>query len=504
MRENKEHKADSRSLSEARQSADSADASAALPLEAAGIRAPSGLLPKVTTRSVLALSLPAIGDQLVQATIGLTDALVAGHISADGDTVAAAAAAVGVMMYVQWLSGLLNSAFGVGATAIVARAIGARRPRVANRVAGTAIASALVVSALIAVVLFTGADVVASLTGLRGKAHEFGVQYLHIMSLTIALQAAWQIGIACLRGAGDTVRPLLITSAVAVINIFTSICFTFGYLGLPAMGVRGIALGTMMAYLIGGSATLVLLLSGSSRLKLRLAQIRITPHILARLVRIGFPSWLEGVLLWAGQFAVVVLVINANDAAVGLDGATMAAHTTVLRVESLAFLPGFGFGIACATLVGQYLGAKRPEEARHAAILCGRLAAGTMIAAALPMVLFPRQVLSLMLDSPVAVELAVWPMVLAGLAQPGFAYAIARGSALRGAGETMAPMIATLGGIFVVRVPIIFGALWLFHRAGHADWGLLAVWIGVWVDLSFRGILNSATFARGKWMYKKV
>jgi putative MATE family efflux protein len=375
---------------------------------------------------------------------------------------------------------------------------------VANRVAGTAVSSATVISVAVAVLLFLFADQVASLAGLHDLAHEFGVQYLHIMTLTIALQAAQQIGMACLRGAGDTVRPMLITGLVAVVNILTSTSFTFGLFGAPRLGVRGIALGTAMAFLVGGIATLVLLLRGDSHVKLHWRHFRIVPHILLRLVRIGLPSWLEGLFLWLGQFVIVIFVINANDQAVGVSGATMAAHNTVLRIESLAFLPGFGFGIACAAMVGQYLGARRPLEARRAVSLCNVMALATMTLAAAPMVLFPRFLLGVMVDSACVVDVGVWALLLAGLAQPGFACAITFGNALRGAGDTVRPMVCTLSGIFLVRMPIVIFALWIFHRLNHPDWGLIAVWIGIFVDLNYRGLVNYLGFRQGGWMVKKL
>ena len=458
----------------------------------------------VTVRSVLAISLPAIIEQLVQAAVGLTDAIIAGHIPGNSDTVAAASAAVGVMAYIQWLAGLLVAAFAVGATAIVSRAIGARRPRVANRVAGTALSGAFLLSLVTAVLLYCFASQVSAVAGLTGLAHTYGTQYLHIMTITIALQAASMIGMACLRGAGDTVRPMLVTGGVAVLNILTSSAFTFGLFGMPAWGIRGNAFGTMIAYLLGGVATMVLLMGGWSKLKISLRHLKIVPHILARLLRIGTPAWAEGMLLWLGQFLIVIFVINANDAAVHVSGATMAAHNTVIRIESLAFLPGFGFGIACSALVGQYLGAGRPDRAQQATRLCNRLAIATMSLVALPMVLCPRFLLSVMINSKTVVDLGVWPMILAGLAQPGFAVCIIKGSALKGAGETIWPMISTVSGMVLVRLPMLLLAVVIFRRLNWPATGLLAVWIGIFADLNYRAIVNAVVFTRGKWMTKEL
>src|SRR5262249_8159336 len=146
------------------------------------------------------------------------------------------------------------------------------------------------------------------------------------------------------------------------------------------------ATGTLLSFVVAGVVTLGFLLSGYAGLKLGLHHLRIVPHVLARVARIALPTWMENLLLWSGQSAIAMLVMRGVDKAVGIEGITMATHNATLRIESLAFLPGFGFGIACSALVGQYLGAKKPDEARHAAVLCNRLAVSTMALAAVPMI----------------------------------------------------------------------------------------------------------------------
>jgi len=305
-------------------------------------------LPRPTWRTVLRLAIPTIAEQFISAFIGFTDAWLAGHIPGDSHSVAAAAAAVGNMMYIQWLAGLLVSFIGTGAIAVVSRSVGARRIRVANRVAGTAVSAATVVGLAVAVVMFLFAEPFVRLSGLSGLAAVFGTQYLRIMCVTLCFQSAATIGMACLRGAGDMVRPMLIMIAVAVVNLIASSVLTLGLFGAPAWGVQGNALGTLLAFLTGGVATIIVLLGGFGKLKLRLRHFAIVPHIVMRIGRIGVPSGLEGILLWGGQFIVIALVINGGKD----DAVTMAAHSAVLRVESLSFLPGFGFGIAASSLVG--------------------------------------------------------------------------------------------------------------------------------------------------------
>jgi putative MATE family efflux protein len=407
------------------------------------------------------------------------------------------------MMYLQWFAGLMTAALGVGATAIVARSIGANRPRMANRVAGTAMTAAFLVGIAVALLFYFAAYPLTLLFGLRESAADLGMQYLRIMCWTVCFQTAGQIGMACLRGAGDTLRPMLVTIAITVVNGVASPALTFGWFGLPAWGVRGNATGTLMAFMVAGIVTAGFLFAGDAGLKLRLSHLRIVPHLLWRVLRIGIPSWAEGVILWLGQASIVMLVMSRVDVAAGISGVTMAAHTATLRIESLAFLPGFGFGIACSALVGQYLGARKPIEAQQAADLCNRLAFWIMTIAALPMVFFPHWMLHWMVDSAPAIDMGVIPLIIAGLAQPGFAISIARSSALKGAGDTVSPMMATTAGM-IGRVILVLSIMAVLSRLGHAIWGLTLVWVCIWLDLNYRALHMQLVYSRGTWKEKRV
>ncbi len=486
---------------------------ARVPVETPGHRPPGGRAPRArfnyadhpaSISLLLSLALPTLIEQFLSAGIGFTDTLVAGHTGNTAELHAAAAAAVGAMTYLQWFAGLMTAAFNAGAMAVIARSIGAKRPRLANRVAGTVCSGAILVGLAIALLFYSGAPfLVGFLFRLRGLAAELGIQYLRIMSFTICLQTLGQVGMACLRGAGDTFRPMLITTAIFLVNIVASPALTFGWFGLPAMGIRGNAIGTLLAFAAAGLTTSYFLLNASSGIHLRLRHLRIRPHLLRRVFKIGIPSWLEGCILWGGQMLIVNLVTDPTDRALGASGTTIAAHAATLRIESLAFLPGFGFGIACATLVGQYLGATKPDEALRATRLANRMTVFTMSLTALPMVFFPKLMLGLLVDSPLVIRAGYIPLLLAGLAQPGFAVSIVMSSCLKGAGDTVSPMLCSLTGI-LLRATAVFPLMALFTHWGHPDWGLIAVWMAINLDLNFRAIYCGWVVHRGKWKHLKV
>jgi putative MATE family efflux protein len=453
---------------------------------------------------LLTLALPTLVEQFLSAGIGFTDTLVAGHTGLTPEDHAASAAAVGAMTYLQWFAGLMTAAFNAGAMAVIARSIGAKRPRLANRVAGTVCSGAVLVGIAIALLFFSAAPfLVAFLFRLHGLAATLGIQYLRIMSFTICLQTLGQVGMACLRGAGDTLRPMLVTTAIFLVNAVASPALSFGWFGLPALGIEGNAIGTLLAFAAAGITTAYFLLKSTSGIHLRLRHLRIRPHLLQRVFKIGIPSWAEGCILWGGQMFIVNLVTAPTDEAFGASGTTIAAHAATLRIESLAFLPGFGFGIACAALVGQYLGAKKPAEALHATRLANRITILTMSLTALPMVFFPKLMLGLLVDSPLVIHAGYIPLLLAGLAQPGFAISIIMSSCLKGAGDTVSPMLCSLTGI-TLRAIAVFPLMYLFARMGHPSWGLIAVWLAINLDLNYRAVYCTWAVHRGKWQHLEV
>jgi putative MATE family efflux protein len=457
-----------------------------------------------TARSVLRLAWPVIVEQFLQASIGLANTWIAGHIPGDEATVTAAAAAVGTIAYLQWLTGLMTNALGVGATAIVARRVGAGRIRSAKRTAGIAIAWAFLLGLAMSCVMYVFAEPICRFMGLKDLPLVFGVQYLKIIVFTLCFQAVANIGMATMRGAGNTVSPMIVAGIITVVNFLASASLTFGWGPFPALGLRGNALGDLLVYLCAGVATIVMLTRPSYTLALQRRHIRFSLTPLRRILSIGIPSWLEGALLWLGQSLILIFVINQGD----LNGIMMAAHNSVIRIEALAFLPGFGFGMAASALVGQYLGKKRPDAARQAAFLSLRLALITMTLAALPMILFPTLLLRLMVTSDIVAEVGYWPMILAGLAQPSFAIAIVMAGSLRGAGATKWPLWFSTGGIFLFRIPLLFLCLWLLAMwTGHPldqKGKMLCVWIAIFADLNLRGVGLWLAFSRSDWAKTKV
>ncbi len=436
-------------------------------------------------RDVLVLALPAVGEQMLNMTVGIVNTFLVGHLSA------AALTGVGLSTQLIMMTIALVAAVTTGSTALIARAIGARDLHTANRVLGQSMLLGGIVG-VIATALGVGfAYQALHLMGARGDALALGTAYLRIVSLTFLLSTLMFVGNACLRGAGDTRTPLRIMMLVNGLNIFVAWVLINGSFGLPRLGVVGAALGAAAGRSIGGLLVLWILFHGRSGLRLqRLPWVLNFPTI-RRILHVGLPSGAEQLLLRLGQISFARIV-----AALGTTA--YAAHAVALNTESLSFMPGFGFAVAATTLVGQGLGARDDRLAERYGYVSYALGAAVMGLMGVIFILFARPLVSIFTDDAEVIALATGPLRLIGFVQPMLAAMMIFAGALRGAGDTRAPMLITGAALWLVRVPL--GALFVLVLG----WGLQGAWTVMAIDLSLRGACNYLRFRGGRWKTVKV
>jgi putative MATE family efflux protein len=443
---------------------------------------------------LVALSLPIVFENLLNMFVGLTDTFLAGHLKLH---TTAATAAVGTITYVLWLISLIAGAIGTGSTAIIARAVGARHRSLANSVCGQSIAAAALAGVTMAGVFVFASQPLADLTGLSGDARAYALFYIRVLALSLPFSMVMIAGASCLRGAGDTLSPATAMIVVDLVNMLLSAGLSRGLWGLPEMGFRGIALGTVAAYIVGGVIVTIALFRGGwkGRCPLRLHLHRLRPHWLTikRVLRIGLPSGLENLLTFAAQFTIVYL-INYLDKT----NLMASAHIVTIRVESLSYMASMAIATAVATLVGQSLGQKDPARATRAAYIAFALAAVVMASWGLVFICFGRQLAGILITRPEAAALAGRCLFITAFAQIGFAAVWVFGAALRGAGDTLVVMIINLASTIGLRLTAVLIVTLVFHE------GLAAIWIVLSSELTIRGLLVYLRFRQGGWRHVKV
>ena len=441
---------------------------------------PQSKVQSAIRRDVLRLALPAMGEQMLSMMVGIVDTYLVGHLGA------APLAAVGLANQWVFLATTLFGSVGTGATALIARFIGARDPDQADRALQQAMLLGVGIGLLATLLGVTLARPAVLLLGAPDDVIVPATDYLRLASTVFFFSTLMFIGNASLRGAGDTRTPLFVMLVVNGLNIVVAWAAINGHLGLPRMGVVGSALGAVAGRLAGGVLVIAILLRGRAGIQLKLSGLRSHGTMIKRILHVGLPTGLEQLLMRVGWMTFARILTALGTVA-------YAANQVGVNGWSLSFMPGFGFALAATTLVGQSLGAQDPEGAQqrgYTAYWMGGLLMGLI---GVLFILFPAQIVGFFTDDPAVIAVGTMPLRMMGFIQPLLAATMIFAGGLRGAGDTRFPMIITGASIWLIRLPLAY----LF--AIVLGWGLTGAWGALIVDMSVRGIANFMRFRGGRW-----
>ncbi len=460
-----------------------------------------------TWQRVLYLAWPVLVQQLLLMAVGLYDQYLAGNnLPADPALHVSYQAAQTTANYLAWFIASCSAIVSVGSTALVARFTGAGEKRQAVHAANQSIVLAIFFGLVAAVAGLLSVAEVVRLLRMSGPAADMTVKFLTPVLALVTFQIIESAGLACLVGAGDTHPTLWVLGGVALINIpLARLCF-HGLGPIPGFGFQGIALGTALSHTAGSAAVLVLLARGRAGLKLRLAEMIPDFALIRRLLRISIPAV-------ADIFSVGVCQLWFLSMVNGLGVVATAAHGIAIRWESLGYLSGQAFATAAAALVGQNLGARRPDEATRSGWIAWGIGLGAMTGMGVIFYTLAPQMFELFCpdeNQREVIAAGVPVLRLVAFAMPALACIIIFTGALRGAGDTRLPMLLSWIGFLAIRIPLAyflmfdavdFGALGIAHGL---DLGLYGAWLAMFADLLIRGALFLTRFATGGWKRARV
>jgi putative MATE family efflux protein len=438
-------------------------------------------------RQVFVLAIWPLMEQVLNYLVGLNDQILAGHMSV------AATNGVGVGVYVEWLIAVVQMAVGVGSSALVARAMGARHRRLANAALGQSLLLGFGCGIGIGALIYVIAPALGRFTLLEGESLDACVTYLRILTLAAPLSGVLFAGAACLRGSGDTRTPFVVLVLVNLVNSGMSILLVHGPAPIGGHGVAGIAGGTLCAWVVGSALMVAALFSGWGGLKLRLHRLRPHAHTMKRIVRVGVPNLAEALFgNWVANFVLMRVVgMLGNPAAWG-------AHVNTVKIEGLSYLPALAIAVAASTLTGQYLGLGDPERAKRAIRICWAAAVIVAGCVGLIFIAFPWPLARMLTDEPEILALTPKLLRIAGCFEIFLATYMVLAQALRGAGDTRATMVLMFISTFAVRLPLAYAiGVWM-------GYGLVGVWVGMCLELIVRAGLLAWRFRQGGWVHARV
>jgi putative MATE family efflux protein len=447
-------------------------------------------------RSVLLLALPALGEQLLNFCVSLFDTYLAGQVTTGGHEVGVYTTTIGIASYISWLATLVFSLVGTGTTALVARSRGAGDFEQANRFANRSLTLVGGLGLVIFALLTILAPFFAEMQGMEGESLRVAVKFLRTDAYGQMFFGFCLIGSAALRGMGDMHTPMYVLGFVNILNIILASTLVFGVGPIRPWGIDGIVTGTLIARFCGGLLMLVVLARGVDHLKLRAAYL--VPHAedVRRILRIGAPAAVDGILMWTGQWLFVAIISKLGHGAAGK--AYTAAHIIGMDAEALTYLPATAWGYAAASLVGRSLGASDPLGARRFSNEAARQCVLVAIVGALVYLLGAELVYGVMTKEALVREIGVPALRFLSWYQIPLAVMIVYVHSLRGSGDTRAVMFINLAGIFCLRLPLayLFGIV--------CSGGLIGAWWGMCADVTFRMAVAVMYFRSGRWVHTKV
>lgn len=437
-------------------------------------------------RSVFRLAWPVVVQQVSFSMVQLVDTFLVGHLGKD------ALAGVGLATILYWfpISGMF--AIGIGATAVVARNIGANRPDQGTVTLRNTLILAALWGLAMGVAFFVAAAPLLRIMGAEPAARDAGVLYMQAAAFGIPFYTILYASNACLQGAGNTRTPMFIMLVVNLVNGVGAYLLINGPGPLPAYGVRGSGLGYTAAALAGNALVMYFLVRGRSGLAyLPTKALSIDRAELGRILRVGLPAGAEQF-----QFQFAFLFYTRIIASLGTSA--LAAHQVALRIEGLSFQPGFALGVAATTLVGQSLGAQRPELAQKAAATTAWIAFAGMTAAGVLLMVLGGPITRLFISDPEVVDTGRRLLLIFGFGMPALAVSLSLGGALRGAGDTRSVLAIMTAGVWGVRLAPAY------LLAVVAGLGVPGAWAAAVVDINTRAALMFLRFRQGRWKQIKV
>ncbi len=400
-------------------------------------------------------------------------------------------AAVGVSgMAVMVANSIVMGVF-TGLRAMVARFVGAGDIRGANHVTQQAYILGAILAVVIAMIGIFFSEQILNLLGVEPDVIELGAAYMRIQFIGMVTMSLLRITEAAMQASGDTITPMRIAIFFRILHIGLAPSLIFGLWIFPEMGVRGAALTSVISQGVGGVLGMWCLLTGRTRMKLSFRNFSFDPNIIWRLVKIGIPASVTGM---ERSFANLLLVKFISP----FGTVPVAAHSLMQRIDAFVNMPAVGFGVGAGVLVGQNLGAGKPDRAEKSGWTAAFIFTGLMVFASLAIWFLAPHIIRIFNSEPELVETGSLFLRIQIGHYLAFGCVVVLSQSLNGAGDTMIPMLVTLLTMWFVQVPLSY---FLTSRtvigAAGVRWGIVA-------GLIIRSCIYVAYFKKGRWKKKKV
>ena len=436
-------------------------------------------------RAILLLAIPMVMEMMMESVFAIADIFWVSKLGADS------VATVGITESMLALIYAVAIGVSVSATAMVARRIGEKDPEHAASAAVQAIALGVALAIPIGI---TGALLAPKLLALMGGSPALvatGWRYTAIMlGGNVVILLLFLVN-AIFRGAGDAAIAMRVLWFANILNIVLGPCFIFGLGPFPKLGVTGAAVATTIGRGCGVLYQLWTLSRGRGRVVITRRHLRLEPAVMLRLLRLSGNAIFQ-ILIGTASWIGLVRILSS------FGSAALAGYTIGIRIIVFALLPSWGMANAAATMVGQSLGARKPERAERSVWIAGFYNMIFLGAVGLAFVLAAPVLIRLFTSDPAVVPYGVACLRFVSYGFLFYAYGMVLTQAFNGAGDTWTPTWLNLFCFWLWEIPLAY------VLAKVVGLGPRGVFIAITIAFSTLALASAALFRRGRWKLKKV
>jgi putative MATE family efflux protein len=436
-------------------------------------------------KAVFMLAVPMVLEMAMESLFAVADIFWVSRLGAD------AVATVGLTESLLAMVYAVAIGLSVAATAIVSRRIGQGDTEAASLAAGQVLVLTTVVSIVIGLAGALAGPTLLRLMGASESVLALGAEYSSLMlggSITVILLFALN---AVFRGAGNAVTAMHSLWLANLANIVLGPVFIFGLGPVPELGVTGAAVATIIGRGLGVVYQLSLLLRRSGRLQVQWQHLCPHAEVQKSLLDLSSTGTLQTMLETASWLGLVRILSTFGSVA-------LAGYTIAMRVAVFALLPAVGLANAAATLVGQNLGANKPERAERAVWVVGAYNFAFLGGVGLLFTLAPQPILRFFTEEPEELALAASCLRIVAFGFLFYAYGMVLVQAFNGAGDTRTPTLLNLFCFWFFKIP---AAYLLAVSFGMGPSGVFAA---ITCAYSALALLALWLFRRGRWKTQRV
>jgi putative MATE family efflux protein len=452
--------------------------------------------------AIFLLAVPMILEMGMESIFAIVDIYFVGHLGADSVAVVGLTESMLAIIYAVAIG------LSIGATATVARRIGEKDVEGAARSAAHAIYLGIIVSIVMSAVGIIFAPVFLRLLGAELQVVELGTTFTRTMLGGNAVIVFLFLLNAIFRGAGDAAIAMRVLFVANLLNIFLAPCFVYGpdifaFLRInapqwlvenwifPRLGVTGAAVGTTIGRGAGALLAAWWLFRPGGRITIHRENWEFNSKILSGLVKIAAPAVLQFTIATASWSALVRVMA-------GFGSQAIAGYVIGLRVIMFVLLPAIGLSNAAATLVGQNLGAGKPERSESSVWKAAFLNAAILGVTSLAFLFFSREVVGIFTDDPKVLDYGTNCLHIVAYGFVFYGFGMVLETAFNGAGDTWTPTYLNLFIFWLLEIPLAYVLSYYF------GFGADGVFWAITIAFSVLAVVSALIFKRGKWKEKKV